>query len=101
MKTLFIPAKYTGNVNLSEIETDKLPKKIGLVTTAQFLGKIKDVADYLKTHGKEVFIGKIKQKNGGQISKGGGSRTIRYPPPSGPSLGRVTLGILSKGQEGT
>lgn len=67
MKTLFIPAKYAGDINLSKIEADKLPKKIGLVTTAQFLGKIEEVITYLKKSGKEVFVGKIKQKNAGQL----------------------------------
>jgi len=39
MKAIFIHSKYTGKVDLSKIELDKLPDKLGLVTTTQFLGK--------------------------------------------------------------
>ena len=67
MKTIFIPAKYTGKVDLSEIKADKLPKKIGIVTTVQFLDKINEIKNYLEKNGKEVFIGKGKQKNLGQV----------------------------------
>ena len=67
MKTIFIPVKYTGKVDLSKINADKLPKKIGIVATAQFLDNIKDIINYLKNNGKEIFIGKNKQKFNGQI----------------------------------
>jgi 2-(3-amino-3-carboxypropyl)histidine synthase len=67
MKTIFIPAKYTGKVGLSEIELDKLPKKIGVVTTAQFLGKIDEIMNYLEKNEKEVVIDRGKQKNAGQL----------------------------------
>lgn len=67
MKTIFIPAKYTGKVDLSKINADKLPKKIGIVATAQFLDNIKYLINYLKNNGKEIFIGKNKQKFNGQI----------------------------------
>lgn len=67
MKTVFINAKYTGKVELNKIELDKLPKKIGLVTTVQFLGNIKEIISYLKNNGKEVFIDKDNQKNMGQL----------------------------------
>ncbi len=67
MKTLFIPAKYTGKVELSKINADKLPKKIGLVTTVQFLDILDDIKEHLKKNGKEVFIGKGKQKREGQV----------------------------------
>ena len=67
MKTIFIPAKYTGKVDLGKIKVDKLPKKIGLVTTAQFLDKIDEIKKYLEKNQKEIFIDKDKQKNLGQI----------------------------------
>ena len=67
METLFIPVKYAGKVDLSNINADKLPKKIGIVTTAQFLDNIKDIINYLKKNDKEVFIDKDKQRNLGQI----------------------------------
>ena len=60
-------AKYTGKVDLNKIELDKLPKKLGIVTTTQFLDNIKDIINYLKNNGKEVFIEKEKQRNEGQL----------------------------------
>lgn len=67
MKAVFIHAKYNGKVDLSKIELDKLPKKLGLVTTAQFIDKIDEIKKYLEKNGKNVFIGKGQQKNNGQI----------------------------------
>jgi len=67
MKTIFIHTKYTGKVDLNKIEVDKLPKKLGIVTTTQFLNKIDEIKNYLKNNGKEVFIDKIKQRNEGQL----------------------------------
>src|SRR3989344_1588884 len=67
MKIVFIPTKYTGKVELDKLELDKLPKKIGIVTTAQFLDKSKYIIKYLEKNQKEVFIDKDKQKNKGQI----------------------------------
>ncbi|MCH8003880.1 MAG: diphthamide synthesis protein [Nanoarchaeota archaeon] len=67
MKTIFMHAKYTGKVDLNKIELDKLPKKLGIVTTTQFLDNIKDIINYLKNNGKEVFIEKEKQRNEGQL----------------------------------
>jgi len=67
MKAVFIHAKYTGKVDLSKIGLDKLPKKLGIVTTTQFLDKTKEIIDYLEKNNKEVFIDKIKQRNSGQL----------------------------------
>ena len=41
MKAIFMHAKYAGEINLNKIELDKLPKRLGLVTTTQFLDSIK------------------------------------------------------------
>jgi len=67
MKAIFMHVKYTGEVGLNKINLDKLPKKIGIVTTSQFLDNIKDIINYLKKNDKEVFIDKDKQRNLGQI----------------------------------
>ena len=64
MKTIFIPTKYTGKVDVSKIKVDRLPKKIGIVTTAQFIDKIIQIKNYLIKNNKTVFIGKDKQKEG-------------------------------------
>jgi len=67
MKTVFLQTRYTGKVNLDKIELDKLPKKLGLVTTTQFLGKVEEIKDYLEENVKEVFIDEGKQRNEGQL----------------------------------
>ena len=67
MKAVFLQTRYTGKMDLSKIELDKLPQKIGIVTTTQFLGKIDEVKKYLENNGKEAFIDKEKQRNAGQL----------------------------------
>ena len=67
MKAIFMHVKYTGEVGLNKINLDKLPKKLGLVTTTQFLNKIDEIKNYLEKNNKEVFIDKEKQRNEGQL----------------------------------
>ena len=67
MKAIFIHTKYTGKVDLSKIEVDKLPAKLGLITTTQFLNKINEIKEYLLRNDKEVFSDKEKQRNEGQL----------------------------------
>jgi len=67
MKTIFIPTQYEGKVNFSKIKIDKLPDKIGIITTAQFLNKSNEIIQYLKNNDKKVFFEKDKQKNKGQL----------------------------------
>ena len=43
MKAIFIPTQYTGKVEFNKIELDRLPKKIGIVTTAQFMNKTEEI----------------------------------------------------------
>src|SRR3989339_73686 len=43
MKTIFMPAKYNGKIELDKIPLEKLPKKLGLVTTAQFLDAAQEI----------------------------------------------------------
>lgn len=65
MKTLFIEAKYKEEIILDKNIINKLPKRIGLVSTVQFTNQLKDIKKQLKN--KKVFIGKGKQKYDGQI----------------------------------
>lgn len=67
MKVVFLQTRYAGKVDLDKIELDKLPKKLGLVTTTQFLGKIDEIKNYLKNNGKYVLIDEGKQRNQGQL----------------------------------
>ncbi len=65
MKTLFIEARYKGKIKLGGDVINKLPNRIGLITTVQFISQLKDVEKQLKN--KKVFIGRSKQKYDGQI----------------------------------
>ena len=67
MKAIFIPTQYTGKVEFDKIQLGKLPKKIGIVTTAEFMKKRDEIIQYVKRNNKEVFIDKIKQRNEGQL----------------------------------
>ena len=67
MKAIFLQTRYTGKVDLDKIELDKLPKKLGLVTTTQFLGKVEEIKGYLEENGKKIFIDEGKQRNQGQL----------------------------------
>ncbi len=67
MKAVFLQTRYTGKMDLSKIELDKLPGKIGIVTTTQFLGKIEEIKQYLEKNNKEILIDKLKQRNAGQL----------------------------------
>ena len=65
MKTLFLEAKYEGKVDLSKIKPGRLPDKIGLITTVQFIDFVDVIKKSLK--GKKIFVGKGKQIYAGQI----------------------------------
>ena len=67
MKAVFIPTQYTGKVEFDKIELDKLPKKLGIITTAQFMSKTNEIIEYLEKNNKETFIDKLKQRNEGQL----------------------------------
>ncbi|MBT7903636.1 hypothetical protein HN587_07270 [Candidatus Woesearchaeota archaeon] len=55
MKVKFIEAKTS--INLTKFNTSKLPKKIGLLTTVQFLDEINQIKKYLESQDKKVFLG--------------------------------------------
>ncbi|MBU1704350.1 MAG: 2-(3-amino-3-carboxypropyl)histidine synthase subunit, partial [Nanoarchaeota archaeon] len=65
MKTVFINAKYAGKIDLEKI--GKLPKKVGLVASIQFVSLLKDVEKYLAKQGIKTLISPGNQKNLGQI----------------------------------
>ena len=66
MELIFIDAKYKKKVKLGNI-IKKLPKKIGLITTIQFVDSIKDMKKELENENFEVFISKGIQENYGQL----------------------------------
>jgi len=56
MKTLFIPAK--AKYDFKELKNlDKMPKKLGLVTTIQYVDELPKIKKYLEGKGKLVEIG--------------------------------------------
>jgi len=67
MKAVFIPTQYTGKVDFNKIKLDELPKKLGILTTAQFKSKTKEIIQYLEDNNKETFIDKGKQRHEGQL----------------------------------
>ena len=67
MKTLFIEAKYEGKLDLKKIPIDKLPDKIGLISSVQFVDYLKTIKYYLEKKNKKIFLEKGKQKYKGQI----------------------------------
>jgi len=67
MKIDFIEGRYIGKFDLSKINVDDMPEKIGLTTTVQFINHMNKVIDYLESKGKKVFIKKAKQNYPGQL----------------------------------
>ena len=67
MKIMMVETRYKGKIDLSNLDAGILPKKIGLVTTVQFLDYVDEIIHYLENNGKNVFADKIKQKYDGQL----------------------------------
>lgn len=67
MKKLLIEAKYNGPVNVSRIKVGKLPQKIGLVASLQFVDFLDEIKNFLEKNGKKVFLEKGYQKYAGQV----------------------------------
>ncbi|MBI2653890.1 diphthamide synthesis protein [Candidatus Woesearchaeota archaeon] len=67
MKIMMVEGRYKGKINLSNLDTIILPKKIGLAATVQFLDYVDEIKKYLEKSGKTIFVDKIKQKYEGQL----------------------------------
>lgn len=67
MKIMVVEGRYRGTISLSNLDVHALPKNIGLVTTVQFIDFVGEIKQYLEDNGKTVFIGKSKQRYGGQL----------------------------------
>lgn len=67
MKIMMVEGRYKGMIDLSKLDADALPKKIGLATTVQFLDYVDEIKEYLENRGKTVLINKINQKYEGQL----------------------------------
>ena len=67
MKIMMVEGRYQGEIDLSSLDTDILPKRIGLATTVQFLDYVEDIKKFLKDKNKEIFVDKMRQKYEGQL----------------------------------
>ena len=67
MKIMMVEGRYTGKIDLSNLDANELPKTIGLATTVQFLGYIDDIKRHLESNGKIVFADRMRQKYEGQL----------------------------------
>jgi 2-(3-amino-3-carboxypropyl)histidine synthase len=68
VKTLFVPARGQANIQevVNSILAGVLIKKIGLVTTAQFVSQLPKIKERLEQNGKEVIIS-AGRPNPGQV----------------------------------
>ncbi len=64
---MMIESRYKGKIDLSNLDPNVLPKKIGLNTTIQFIDYMDIIKQELELKGKTVFIDKINQKYEGQL----------------------------------
>lgn len=67
MKKLFIEVKSDVKINLPESEIAKLPKKLGLISTVQFLEQMQYTREILEGAGKKCIVGEGTQPNAGQV----------------------------------
>ncbi|MEM4703074.1 MAG: diphthamide synthesis protein [Candidatus Pacearchaeota archaeon] len=56
MRVLYIPVRQNIDLSQFEKEIDKLPKRVGLVSTIQFIDSIREISRILKRKDKQVFI---------------------------------------------
>ena len=68
MEKLFLEARYKGKIVLNDSVIDKLPAKISLATTVQFIDSIEDIKKQLEAKGKTVdFIKGHHSRHNSQI----------------------------------
>jgi diphthamide biosynthesis enzyme Dph1/Dph2-like protein len=57
---VLIPAKYTGKIVVPKNIVDKLPNKLMLFSSVQFLNQLPDIEKQLEAHGKTIIMTKSK-----------------------------------------
>ena len=62
-----IEGRYQGKISLSNLDLGAIPNNIGLATTVQFLDYIEEIKKFLESHGKNIFVDKMRQKYEGQL----------------------------------
>jgi diphthamide biosynthesis enzyme Dph1/Dph2-like protein len=58
---LLIPAKYTKKITIPKHVIDRIPNRLMLFSSVQFLNQISDIAKDLENSGKEILL--VKSKN--------------------------------------
>ena len=64
---MMVEGRYKGSINLSNLDTKILPKRIGLATTVQFLDYVDEIKSLLEAKGIEIYVDKKRQKYEGQL----------------------------------
>jgi len=67
MENLFVLVRYAGKIELGKQIISKLPKKVGLVGTAQFVHQLPAIKEQLEKNGISVFLEKGFQPQKGQL----------------------------------
>lgn len=67
MKIMMVEGRYKGKINLSNLDSNAIPQRIGLATTVQFLDFVDEIKQFLESSGKNIFIDKMRQKYEGQL----------------------------------
>ena len=49
MKIMMVEGRYKGEIDLSKLSIDILPKNIGLATTVQFLDYVDEIKQFLQS----------------------------------------------------
>lgn len=56
MKKIFVEARYNGQLHLDKIKKEKMPDKIGIVASIQFIHLIPQIKSALEKKGKDVYL---------------------------------------------
>ena len=67
LKLMMVEGRYKGETDMSKLDFAILPKKLGIITTVQFLDYADEFKRLLESKGKEVHIGKMRQKYDAQL----------------------------------
>jgi 2-(3-amino-3-carboxypropyl)histidine synthase len=68
MKQIFIEAKAKiDSINLAKKDINRLPKRVGLVSTIQFVDSVKDIKKILEKNKKKCVLGKGRQRYKPQV----------------------------------
>jgi 2-(3-amino-3-carboxypropyl)histidine synthase len=67
MEVMHIPAFFRGKIRLSAKILGKLPRKVGLVTTIQFVNQVDSICSQLQENNIKYFVSRAQQEFNAQI----------------------------------